>query len=73
MNSYFFDAAYEEYITLKDGSLAHLRCVRPEDKPKLVEGLKHLSETSRYRRFFTAKPYLSESELVFLTEVDGVV
>lgn len=68
---YYFDRAYIEEVELSDGTKAVIRCVRPEDKALLVEGFKNLSEESRYRRFFTAKSGLSESELVFLTEVDG--
>ena len=71
MSAYFFDEHYREEIQLSDGSRYVLRCVRPEDKVYLSSGLPHLSERSRYRRFFTAKPRLSERELKFLTEVDG--
>lgn len=72
MTSFHFDKDYLEEAKLKDGRRVALRCVRPEDKHLLVEGMHHLSEESIYRRFFTAKPSLSESELVFLTEVDGI-
>lgn len=68
---YYFDRDYIEEARLNDGTKVQLRCIRPEDKALLVEGFKHLSEETKYRRFFTAKSGLSESELVFLTEVDG--
>ena len=42
----------------------------PDDAPGLAEAFEQLSETSRYRRFFTAKPHLSEQTLAFLTDVD---
>jgi len=47
-----------------------LRALRPDDGPGLAEAYEQLSETSRYRRFFTAKPHLSEQSLAFLTDVD---
>ncbi len=66
-----FDAAYAERVTLADGSHATLRMIRPSDKPQIVDGLGRMSETSRYRRFLSAKRSLSESELRYLTEIDG--
>ncbi len=47
-----------------------LRALRPDDAPGLAEAFEQLSETSRYRRFFTAKPHLSERSLAFFTDVD---
>lgn len=47
-----------------------LRALRPEDGPGLAEAFEQLGETSRYRRFFTAKPRLSEQTLAFFTAVD---
>ncbi len=47
-----------------------VRALRPEDAPGLAEAFEQLSETSRYRRFFTAKLRLSEQCLAFLTAVD---
>lgn len=72
MSPYYFDEHYLEHATLSDGHRVYLRCIRPEDKALLVEGLGHLSIESRYHRFFTAKKNLTESELTFLTEVDGI-
>ena len=71
MAEYFFDDQYQEELELEDGSRYLLRCIQPQDKVYLSQGISRLSERSRYRRFFTAKPRLSERELKFLTEVDG--
>jgi RimJ/RimL family protein N-acetyltransferase len=57
-------------ITLRSGHQVLVRALRPDDAPALAEGFEQLSETSRYRRFFTAKPHLSEESLAFLTAVD---
>jgi GNAT superfamily N-acetyltransferase len=49
-----------------------LRLVRPEDKDRLRAGFEKLSPESRYLRFFVPKPHLTEAELRYLTELDGV-
>lgn len=69
---YRFDADYEEAVTLKDGSTAWLRLVRPDDKQLLVSAFAHLSPQSRYRRFLAERTSLTPRELSYLTEVDGV-
>ncbi len=57
-------------ITLRSRHRVLLRALRPDDGPGLAEAFEQLSETSRYRRFFTAKPHLSEQTLAFLTDID---
>lgn len=49
-----------------------IRPIRPEDVPLFVDGFARLSAQARYLRFFTPKASLSEAELRFLTELDGV-
>jgi GNAT superfamily N-acetyltransferase len=66
----FFTADYVERATLRDGTRVVLRLVCPEDKPILDRGFHLLSHESRYARFLTPKPTLSEDELRYLTEVD---
>ncbi|MFT7582201.1 MAG: GNAT superfamily N-acetyltransferase, partial [Myxococcota bacterium] len=65
-----FDADYEEVLVLRNGTEAKLRLIRPEDKKLILDGLQSMSPESRYRRFFTQRDGLSESELVYLTELD---
>jgi GNAT superfamily N-acetyltransferase len=69
---YFFDERYLEHATLRDGTEVRLRLLRPDDKQLLREGFERLSPESRYRRFFAFKSHLTEEELRYLTEVDGV-
>jgi GNAT superfamily N-acetyltransferase len=57
-------------VRLRDGSVIHLREVRPSDKGAIAEGFERLSPESRYRRFFTAMSRLSDADLKYLTEVD---
>jgi len=47
-----------------------VRTLRPDDPSGLAEAFEQLSETSRYRRFFTVKPRLSEQSLAYLTAID---
>lgn len=65
-----FDAAYQEEILLDDGTSAHIRLVRPEDKALIRATWHELSSESRYRRFLTSKDHLSDAELRYLTEID---
>jgi GNAT superfamily N-acetyltransferase len=69
---FFFDAQYEERATLRDGTRIVLRAVRPDDKDRLRRGFLKLSPESRYLRFFSPKVDLTEDELRYLTEIDGV-
>jgi acetyl coenzyme A synthetase (ADP forming)-like protein len=43
----------EAEVVLRDGSTAHVRPVRQEDKPGIEEFLRNLSGESRYMRFFS--------------------
>lgn len=65
-----FDATYHEDKALADGTRVRFRLVRPEDKDKLLAGLKRMSPESRYLRFFAHRDNLSPRELAYLTEVD---
>jgi len=66
-----FDLDYVEDVTLRDGSSARVRLLRPSDRERLRDGLSRLSPESRYLRFFTTKDHLTDAELRYLTEVDG--
>ncbi len=55
---------------LLDGRCVTIRSIRPDDKGFMQEEMRHLSDTSRYFRFFTVKKELSPEELIYFTEVD---
>jgi acetyltransferase len=57
-------------ISLRDGSQAEIRPLRPDDKRLLVAGFERLSPESRYRRFLSATNWLSSDTLRYLTEMD---
>ena len=63
---------WHEEIVLRDGRRARLRIIRPDDKEQLAVGLARLSPHTRFARFHVEKSTLSEHELRYLTEFDGV-
>ena len=69
---YRYDGSYEETVHLADGQRIKLRLMRPSDKEMLREGFEHLSADSRYARFMAPKSRLTDTELEYLTDVDGV-
>jgi GNAT superfamily N-acetyltransferase len=62
---------YSGLERLSDGTPVRLRLLRRDDRTPLVEGFDHLSQETRYRRFFTAMPRLPESMIRKLLDVDG--
>jgi len=71
-NAYKFTSAYRETVNLSDGTPANLRLVIPADKPLLERGMDNFSPESRFRRFLFAKLKLTDADLRYLTEIDGV-
>ncbi len=68
-----FDETYEEAVLLADGRAVVLRLLRPTDEHRalLREGFSRLSDRSRYLRFFSGKPRLTDAEVAYLTDTDG--
>jgi len=60
------------HLRLDDGTDVALRPFHPGDGGLLVAGFARLSPRSRYRRFLSPMPHLTDSMLAFLTSVDGV-
>ena len=56
--------------TLRDGERVVTRPIEPTDKQALLDGFERLSDESRYRRFLSPTPRLTDSQLRYLTEVD---
>lgn len=59
-------------VTLRDGSIAELRPIHPDDRGLLAEGLSLMSIESRFARFGVGVDHLTPSELDYLTKVDQV-
>ena len=58
-------------FTLTDGRTVWVRPIQPDDKARVQDGLRRLSEQAIRRRFLSAKPRFTAAELRYLTEVDG--
>ena len=59
-----------EFATLRDGSRVSLRALEASDRDAFIAAFERLSTESRYSRFLSAMPRLTESQLRHLTEVD---
>ncbi len=59
-------------VLLRDGRTAHIRPVTPDDKELLVEFYARVSDESKYYRFFSPMPVLSDKDVDRFTEVDYV-
>ena len=71
-NAYKFTPTYREAVNLSDGTPVTLRLVIPADKPLLERGMDNFSPESRFSRFLFAKLKLTNADLCYLTEIDGV-
>jgi GNAT superfamily N-acetyltransferase len=69
---YRYDEGYGETAHLSDGRKVWLRLIRPTDRELLEAAFERLSAESRYARFMAPKARLTDSELKYLTECDGV-
>jgi RimJ/RimL family protein N-acetyltransferase len=56
--------------TLRDGGRVLLRPLRPSDREVYLRGFEHLGSSSRYMRFFSPKPRLTDTELHYFLDVD---
>ncbi|WP_235736111.1 GNAT family N-acetyltransferase [Nocardioides alcanivorans] len=61
---------WEGDVLLLDGSTAHIRPIRPEDADLLVEFYAEVSDESKYYRFFSPMPRLSDRDVARFTQVD---
>ena len=59
-------------LSLRDGTPVALRPVVPEDRERLLDAFDQLSETSRRFRFLGSVSSLSDAQLRYLTDTDGV-
>lgn len=55
---------------LRSGDWVSVRQIRPEDAPALATAVERLSALSRFRRFHSALPRLTEQMIRYLTDID---
>ncbi|GAA4128828.1 bifunctional GNAT family N-acetyltransferase/acetate--CoA ligase family protein [Nocardioides fonticola] len=61
---------WEADVLLRDGGTAHIRPITPDDAELLVEFYARVSDTSKYYRFFSPMPELSDRDVRRFTTVD---
>ena len=57
-------------MTLRDGRIALVAPLHPDDRRRYLSGVSNMSEESLYKRFMTPVARLTESQLRYLLEVD---
>jgi acyl-CoA synthetase (NDP forming)/GNAT superfamily N-acetyltransferase len=62
--------AREADVLLSDGSAVHMRPIRPEDAPAIVEFHSRMSDRTRYLRYFSPYPRIPERDLARFVNVD---
>ncbi len=63
---------WEADVLLRDGRTAHIRPISPADAELLVEFYSRVSDESKYYRFFSPMPTLSDRDVKRFTQVDHV-
>lgn len=58
-------------ILLNDGSLATIRAIAREDRGRLINFYSRVSDRSKYFRFFSTHPELTDDDLAAWLDVDG--
>lgn len=61
----------KQHIALKDGTVVHIRMLKPEDREVLKEAFSKLSQETKRLRFLEQHDVLSEKELDYLLNVDN--
>ena len=61
---------WEADVLLRDGRTAHIRPIRSDDAELLVDFYARVSPESKYYRFFSPMPTLSERDVQRFTHVD---
>jgi acyl-CoA synthetase (NDP forming)/GNAT superfamily N-acetyltransferase len=67
-----YPAAWEADVLLRDGHPVHLRPITPADGDALRAFHSTLSDRTVYFRFFSAKPALTDKDVLYFTHVDYV-
>jgi RimJ/RimL family protein N-acetyltransferase len=62
---------HDRFPLLKNGSVAHLRDMRPSDASRVHDGFMRMSEESRYARFLYSMSEATGEQLEYFTRVDG--
>ncbi|TVL92720.1 GNAT family N-acetyltransferase [Streptomyces sp. SAJ15] len=67
-----YPAHWEADVVLRDGGTAQIRPITPDDAQRLVSFFEHVSDESKYYRFFAPYPRLSDRDVRRFTHHDYV-
>jgi RimJ/RimL family protein N-acetyltransferase len=67
-----YPPGWEADVVLRDGGTVHVRPIVPSDAERLTAFHQRQSAESIYYRYFSARPRLSEKDLIHLTQLDYV-
>ncbi|WP_428774995.1 bifunctional acetate--CoA ligase family protein/GNAT family N-acetyltransferase [Vibrio sp.] len=65
-----YPVEFEEEVVLRDGDVALLRPILPEDEPLHADFIKHVSKDDLYKRFFTDVGEFNHEALANFTQID---
>lgn len=65
-------ASYTATEHLRDGTVLHIRALRPSDRSEMLAAVGRLSSQALYRRFFAPKRSFSEREIEYFLNVDFI-
>ena len=65
-------STYSAVLTLRDGRKAKIRALRPTDREDFVVAVRHTSDRTLYRRFFTPRRRFTDTEVASFVNVDFV-
>jgi acetyl coenzyme A synthetase (ADP forming)-like protein len=65
-----YPSDYEFHVVLRDGGLAYIRPIRPDDVGALDAMFRRMGRDSIYQRFFRHKDELTDEELSYFSNVD---
>lgn len=65
-----YPADYDFHVVLRDGGMAHIRPIKPDDAEALHAMFHRMGREAVYNRFFRHKKDLSPEELRYFTELD---
>lgn len=72
MNERVDEFQFERQATLRDGRVATIRLMRPDDRPRLIEAFAKLDQQSVYTRFFSFRRELPQGPLDRIDRIDLV-
>ena len=62
----------EQILLFRDGTPVRLRMVRPDDRRLLQRGVREMSNTSRFMRFFASTREMTDEQAHHFSDIDQI-